>query len=233
MNKRLLIDTATDTGLVALLEGPTIKALHKIVARSDISTQLAPVVQRLLDQADWPIATLDEICVGMGPGSYTGVRAGVALGQALAYASKAKFRGVPTTCLFVAPNNGHYIVLLDARAGGVYCMQGQKLSAGHYHMDAPPQRLSLEAAHHVIVTQALTVISPHATTLKERWQVLNAEPISILEVGIDAAWVASGSNLPSVDSILYADDKWQPAMHAHASISIESLPCTAHRKARP
>jgi tRNA threonylcarbamoyladenosine biosynthesis protein TsaB len=62
----------------------------------------------------------DLIVVGIGPGSYTGVRVAASLGLGLARVWKAKVVGVSTLEGIAATRDGVVAVSLDARRGNVY-----------------------------------------------------------------------------------------------------------------
>jgi len=223
MRKQLLIDTATDTALVALIEGLHVVALQRVEGRQRLSAQLASTVQHTLQQAGWTVTDLNEICVGMGPGSYTGIRAGVALGQSMAYALNIACRGISTLCLFAPSQPAEYLVMLDARAGGIYCMHAERCCDDQCKMLFSPVRLTVAEAHQYLLNNQLQAISPHAPILETRFEELNAEAISVQTVMIDPLWVAASTDFPQAKSIIYADNKWQPAMRAHTSITVESL----------
>lgn len=62
----------------------------------------------------------DAIAVGVGPGSYTGVRVGVSLALGLARGWNARAVGVPSLEAIAAQQDGVVAVTLDARKGMVY-----------------------------------------------------------------------------------------------------------------
>ncbi len=86
MNGLLLaLDTAGDTLSFALHDGAALLAEHSWRAARQPTTQLAPAVARSL--ADFGgAAALGALAVSLGPGSYTGLRSGIALAQGLAEA---------------------------------------------------------------------------------------------------------------------------------------------------
>jgi tRNA threonylcarbamoyladenosine biosynthesis protein TsaB len=64
--------------------------------------------------------------VGIGPGSYTGIRVGVMTAKAMSYAAKVPLVGVCTLQCFVPSQNGEFAVLIDAKIGGAYVITGSK-----------------------------------------------------------------------------------------------------------
>lgn len=83
----LAIDSSTDTLSVALGSGvpdqPPLRFSGPGAAQS--SATLLPAVQSLLAQAGWPLASLDAVVFGRGPGSFTGLRTACSVAQGLAY----------------------------------------------------------------------------------------------------------------------------------------------------
>ena len=73
------------------------------------SRTLMPMVQDMLRNAEIPLASCDAVAVAAGPGSFTGIRIGVAAAKGLAFAMDRPAAGVST---------------LEAMARGAACMDG-------------------------------------------------------------------------------------------------------------
>lgn len=90
---------------------------------------------------------LDGIGVGVGPGSYTGIRLGVSVAQALAYSWKIPVIGVPSLNGFVPEEEGvAFAAVLDARMGGIYFRKGWKEKGGQVIYEGDCRVLPLEDA---------------------------------------------------------------------------------------
>jgi tRNA threonylcarbamoyladenosine biosynthesis protein TsaB len=164
----LAFDTATSATTVALAGAGDVvlEARHDPPprARPGHATQLLPLATRLLDQAgiDWD--QLDRIAVGVGPGTFTGLRIGIATARAL-----ARGRGIPlvgvSTLQSLAMNAGlgplparldSVLAVLDARRGEVFAaswrrrelgdLQGALLPEGAFAPEALVQRLGTLAS---------------------------------------------------------------------------------------
>jgi tRNA threonylcarbamoyladenosine biosynthesis protein TsaB len=86
--RTLVIDTATKACSVALFDGDTlVAASHEIIGRGH-AERLLPVIAALPDRG-----RADQIAVDVGPGSFTGIRVGVAAAAALGLAWNVPVRG--------------------------------------------------------------------------------------------------------------------------------------------
>ena len=84
--KILLIDTCGEGAGVALCRGGEIIASEMLPERG-ASAGIVAAVRRLLEAQEWKVAELDGVGVVNGPGSFTGVRAGVAAAKGLCEAA--------------------------------------------------------------------------------------------------------------------------------------------------
>jgi tRNA threonylcarbamoyladenosine biosynthesis protein TsaB len=91
----LAIDTATDSAGIALLGGGVL-AEETWTTRRRHTVQLAPKVARMLAEHQGALAALAGIAVAIGPGSYTGLRVGLAFAKGLALGADLPVVGVPT-----------------------------------------------------------------------------------------------------------------------------------------
>ena len=87
------------------------------------SEMLLPAVDALLRRAGVGASALDAFAVGVGPGSFTGLRVGIATLKGLAFGSRAPVAAVGTLAALAlrAPRSADLLVaVLDARRGEVY-----------------------------------------------------------------------------------------------------------------
>lgn len=92
----LAIDTATLSGSVALCRGAEILAESLVNLRSTHSERLLLQVEQVLDVTGLSVAQLDLIAVVHGPGSFTGLRVGLATAKGLATAADVPLVGIST-----------------------------------------------------------------------------------------------------------------------------------------
>ena len=88
--KILGIDTSTPIGSVALIDSDTLAAEHTLNIVQAHSSRLMPAIDTVLKWSDITADDLDGCAVGIGPGSFTGIRIGVATIKSLCYAPGIK-----------------------------------------------------------------------------------------------------------------------------------------------
>jgi len=103
----LAIDTATQTMSIALHDGHNLLAEKTWHTANNHTVELAPAVHRLLEQSDVGIPRLTGLAVSIGPGSYSGLRVGVALAKGLASARSLPLVGVSSLDT-IAAGQPHY-----------------------------------------------------------------------------------------------------------------------------
>lgn len=95
--RTLAIETASEACSVALFEaGGLIAHRHEVLGRGH-AERLVPMIAELPDRGK-----AEAIRVSLGPGSFTGVRIGLAVARALGIAWHAQVRGYPTFALLAA-----------------------------------------------------------------------------------------------------------------------------------
>jgi tRNA threonylcarbamoyladenosine biosynthesis protein TsaB len=92
----LAIDTATKMTGIALHDGEAVRAEHLWHSESFHTVELAPEVALLMRRASIEPSGLSGLAVAQGPGSYTGLRIGMAYAKGLALAKKLSLVAVPT-----------------------------------------------------------------------------------------------------------------------------------------
>jgi tRNA threonylcarbamoyladenosine biosynthesis protein TsaB len=121
--KLLALDTSTEYLTLAITDGvKIIGRMHKRAPRSH-SSLLMPMIERLLKKARLKLKDLDGFCIGVGPGSFTGLRIGVATVKGLAFVTGKPIATVPTFDAIAANAarlRGTVCVVLDARKNKVY-----------------------------------------------------------------------------------------------------------------
>ncbi|MCK4325357.1 tRNA (adenosine(37)-N6)-threonylcarbamoyltransferase complex dimerization subunit type 1 TsaB [bacterium] len=119
----LSMDTSTRTGSVAVVEKSGLIAEYNLNIAETHTSRLMPMIDQVLRDARFTIKEMDAIAVGLGPGSFTGLRIGIATAKGLAMALNKPIVGIPTLDalahnLSSAP--GLICPILDAKRGEIY-----------------------------------------------------------------------------------------------------------------
>jgi tRNA threonylcarbamoyladenosine biosynthesis protein TsaB len=139
----LAIDVSGPSGGAALL-GPEGVLVEKVPPAVRRGRDLVPAVARLLAARGLCPGDLDLVACGVGPGSFTGIRIGIATAATLAYAAGAPVLDVPSLHGIAANAPEDFervVVLLDARQGRVFRGRfrregGQLVAEGEYDVPA-------------------------------------------------------------------------------------------------
>jgi tRNA threonylcarbamoyladenosine biosynthesis protein TsaB len=115
----LAFDTATDVATSALVWDREV--LGELRSRP---VSLLEDVDALLRRGGVRAAQLEGIAVGTGPGSFTGLRMGLASARALAFALDVPVAGVSTLVALAAGSPGS-LPVIDARRGQVFVLDGE------------------------------------------------------------------------------------------------------------
>src|ERR671935_2871723 len=115
----LAFDTATDVATSALVSDGEV-----LGERTSRAVTVLEDVDALLRQAGAHTRDLDALAVGVGPGSFTGVRVGLATARGLALALGIPVAGVSTLDALAAGAPGA-VPVIDARRHEVFVLQGE------------------------------------------------------------------------------------------------------------
>ncbi|MDR0946227.1 MAG: tRNA (adenosine(37)-N6)-threonylcarbamoyltransferase complex dimerization subunit type 1 TsaB [Ruminococcus sp.] len=121
--KILGIETSGTLASVALLNTETNQISEiNITAAKTHSTTLIPMIHALLDLSGVPLDDIDVIAVDTGPGSYTGIRIGIACVKGLVLSRKnIRVSGVSNLTAAAFTHGDKSFVKKEARTGTVYC----------------------------------------------------------------------------------------------------------------
>jgi tRNA threonylcarbamoyladenosine biosynthesis protein TsaB len=118
----LAIDTATQYTSLALFDGNSLIGEHTWRSDHHHTTQLAPAVHDLMARTGIAMADLSALAVCTGPGSFTGLRIGVALAKGIAGGRGLPLVGVSSMDVLAAGQpqmNGSLVTIVEAGRGRI------------------------------------------------------------------------------------------------------------------
>lgn len=133
----LAIDTATQYASLALYNPNGVYAEEAWYSGRNHTIELMPRIVRMLKSADLQVADLTALAVSLGPGSFSGLRIGLAVAKGLALPHKLPVVGVPTLEIVAYPlRSDNLPVWAIAQAG-----RGRILTACYAQVDEQWQPL--------------------------------------------------------------------------------------------
>lgn len=154
--KILAIDTATSASSIALGEDDQLAAMSVRVDRRGHGGFLVPAIDFAFASAGWKPRDVDVVAVDVGPGLFTGIRAGISTAQAIAAAIGAPLVTVSSlTALAVRAATGHRRIwpVVDIRRGQ-YATRPFRPVPGGVAPDGAAEIVSAEGLHHLIESDA-------------------------------------------------------------------------------
>lgn len=166
----LAVDTSLGACSAAVLDGDAVRARRSESMDRGHQERLAPLVAEVMASADLPFDRLDRVAATVGPGSFTGLRVGLAFAKGLALALDRPLLGIGTLEALAAGGTsaaGEVVAaVIDARRGRVH-LQAFRDGAP---LDGPAS-LEIETARALAAAWAaagpLRLVGPGAALLAE------------------------------------------------------------------
>lgn len=120
--KVLAIDTSTMIATCAVLDDENILGEYSLNQKMSHSENLVPMIKEVLDSLNLHVSDIDLYGVAVGPGSFTGLRIGIATVKAFAHVFNKPIIGVSTLegLAFNLNFSGTIVPMIDARRNRVY-----------------------------------------------------------------------------------------------------------------
>ena len=190
----LAIDTALEACSAAILDtgrtdGLISRSMPMVRGHAEA---LVPLIAAVMSEAGMEFVELDRIAVTIGPGSFTGLRVGVAAARGIALAAGKPAVGLTTLAALAAPffetdDSGPLLTVVDARHDRVYM---QLFGPGGRSLIAP-RITSIGDAVCVAVASPTRVVGNAANLIDDAWPDNEPRPPLISDVRApDIAWVA-------------------------------------------
>jgi len=171
----IAIDTSTETlGICLKADDIILRISHK--ANFKHAEALAPWVEKLCTEADIKPGQLSLIIASIGPGSFTGLRIGLATAKGLAMGAACPITGVPTLDAIAWTHNyfkGTVIPVINAKKNRLYSAFYQNDQRISEYLDISAEDLALKTKN----LSDLLITGPYAdefyTVLKKRLKTSN------------------------------------------------------------
>ena len=127
--KLLSLDTSTQRFSLAISQGEDILGYRNIRLPRVLSSSLMPSIQKILEKSHMAFSELDGFAVGLGPGSFTSLRVGLAAVKGLALATNKPVVGISSLdvlAMGVPVKEAAICTICDARRGFLYACLYQK-----------------------------------------------------------------------------------------------------------
>lgn len=166
----LLIDTSTERGLVAFFHQNERLFEALIPPGYQNAQNLLTYIDQGLKSLEISCSKLSFIAVGVGPGSYTGIRLAAITAKTIAFASGIPLISFCSLDGFVSKDEGAFTAVIDAKIGGVYLRSGFK-EAGRVSFFQPPELISLDKAIPFMEKQQ-RVVTPQIQPLRNKLEAM-------------------------------------------------------------
>ncbi|MFA5691982.1 MAG: tRNA (adenosine(37)-N6)-threonylcarbamoyltransferase complex dimerization subunit type 1 TsaB [Acholeplasmataceae bacterium] len=113
--KYLLIDTSTNIMIIMLHVDGKLKGIKQRKAKSDHQAYIIPLIDELLKEHNLNIKDIDTFIVGIGPGSYTGLRVSVMTAKMFSYTLKLNLMKVSSLLFLTSGYKEEVLAWHDAR----------------------------------------------------------------------------------------------------------------------
>jgi tRNA threonylcarbamoyl adenosine modification protein YeaZ len=200
----LAIDTALEACAAAVLntEGGVVTSQSMPMVRGHAEA-LMPLIDAVMKEAGATFPGLDRIAVTTGPGSFTGLRVGIAAARGIALSTGKLAIGVTTLEAYAAPWIAHddktaVAVAIDARHQHVYL---QIFAPGGRSQSAPRIDSVANAVRAAVASGPVRIVGTGAAMLAMAWPSHEAPPAHVDDRRApDIAWVARLALAPERDT---------------------------------
>lgn len=152
--KSLILETSTESALLAVVDGEQLLFEKHLLGGPQLSKTLGLEIKQILTEIPLPF---NRVIFGNGPGSFTGIRVGAAMAQALAFGWKIPLFTASSLSGFAPENEKNFAIAIDARSGGFFIQEN--FSA--------PKLLNIAEAEQILLRYPI-VASPHPEKILAR-----------------------------------------------------------------
>ncbi|HOI84952.1 MAG TPA: tRNA (adenosine(37)-N6)-threonylcarbamoyltransferase complex dimerization subunit type 1 TsaB [Acholeplasmataceae bacterium] len=162
--RTLFFDVSTNVMYVGVAKDDILIDYSIRIAQRDHAKYLVDRIDQVLRRNKLTLDKIDELIIGYGPGSYTGIRIAVVVGKMLAYARHMKLKVVSSLFFMTSGYEGKVAALVDARRGHVFSgiyEHGQTLLEDGYRLLSDLQQLDIyKQAQTVFIDDRSFIVNP-------------------------------------------------------------------------
>ncbi|PIS01787.1 MAG: tRNA (adenosine(37)-N6)-threonylcarbamoyltransferase complex dimerization subunit type 1 TsaB [Chlamydiae bacterium CG10_big_fil_rev_8_21_14_0_10_35_9] len=118
----LILETSTDSSVIAVLKNGKVNEHVFLENKRQLSND---TFKAIIDFFPDP-SSIDFVCTGIGPGSYTGSRVAVTIAKSLCYSLNIPLITFSSLKAFTPDISGSFFILLDAKIDGIFVLEGKK-----------------------------------------------------------------------------------------------------------
>ncbi len=187
----LILETSSPRGLISILEEDRILLSQEVPFGVRESGELVPILEEALKKLSLTVGDFKNIILGIGPGSFTGLRIGASVAKALSFAKNIPIIGVSSLKSFDPLIEGPFGALLDAKLHGVYLQKGLKEN-GRIYYEEEARIYSLDAIEKACESLPLLITSQRAPLLtklenrvqEEKLKEYAPDPLQMLHLAL-------------------------------------------------
>jgi tRNA threonylcarbamoyladenosine biosynthesis protein TsaB len=165
----LAVDTSTRYLGVALYDGIRVISEVAWLSQDHHTVELAPIVDETLRRAQVENKALKAVAVATGPGSFTGLRIGLAFAKGMAFSRKIPLVGIPTLNILAASQPVTNVTLAGVLEAG-----RRRLAVGWYQAEAG-RWISIGSLENLTMEDFVDRLQAPATVCGELNQALRRE----------------------------------------------------------
>ncbi|WP_122640423.1 tRNA (adenosine(37)-N6)-threonylcarbamoyltransferase complex dimerization subunit type 1 TsaB [Romboutsia sp. Marseille-P6047] len=128
--KILGIDTSSNASSVAVIEDNKLVCEYTVNTKTTHSQKLMPMIENMLSMSEVDIKDIDAIAISIGPGSFTGLRIGMATAKAIAHVNNLPIIGVNSLEILSGNMN-----LCDKKICSILDAQRNQVYTGRYKFE--------------------------------------------------------------------------------------------------
>jgi tRNA threonylcarbamoyladenosine biosynthesis protein TsaB len=214
----LLLETSGRAGAVALALGSELRGVHRLDEARRHARDLVPAVAELLAAEGWKPRDLNAVVASQGPGSYTGLRVGIASAKTLAFATGCRVVAVETFAVIAAqaPTDADPLdVIADAQQDKIYVQRFARAApVSELAIRLFPDWLTERSQNAWVTGPALTKFHSHipGTDRVVAAELWDPRPESLLRLGLARFHAGQFADMWTLEPLYLrpssAEEKW-------------------------